>query len=511
MKLTTKRIQTERKTKFDVEKLQETEERLQYQIEIENRFAVLEDEEEINWDYVKNSMIETAERTVGRSRRRRGNRWFNDECKTAAGRRKVTRIKWIEYRENMEKRRTYTEARNNASRINRRNKRFQIDRELEEIENNDRHGKTRAEFQGINKIRKGYQAKQGMIKNSTGDLLLDKEKVSERWVEHFRCLLNRPPPQEPVPATVENQLPLHGEEVEEPTREEVLLIIRSLKNNKAAGIDEISAELIKYGGRPLHEAMVKIVIGIWRREEMPLEWEEGMFLPIHKKGDRAECSNYRGICLLTVGYKIVTKLIYNRLKRYCEVMVGDYQSGFRTSRSTIDQIFTIRQIMEKCWEYDKETWHAFIDFKQAYDSIHRESMWRILREFRVPEKLLRLIDMCYRDMRCRVKIGAEVTDHFEVNNGLKQGCALSTLLFNLALEWVMRQTPVRNGIHLGDAVCDRLAHADVINVCGESLENISDSLIYFRDSAKQVGLEINQQKTKIMKVTRHNKILGKIR
>ena len=124
----------------------------------------------------------------------------------------------------------------------------------------------------------------------------------------------------------------------------------------------------------MHEAIVKIVFRIWRREEMPQEWEEGMFVPVHKKGDRAECNNYRGICLLTVGYKIITKLIYNRLKRHCEVIVGDYQSGFRTSRSTIDQIFIIRQVMEKCWEFDKDTWHAFIDFKQAYDSIHRESM-----------------------------------------------------------------------------------------------------------------------------------------
>ena len=114
-------------------------------------------------------------------------------------------------------------------------------------------------------------------------------------------------------------------------------------------------------------------------------------------------------------------------------------------------------------------------------------------------------------MRGRVKIGAEVTEPFEVNNGLKQGCALSTLLFNLVLEWVMRQTPERNGIHLGDAVCDRLAYADDIDFCGESLQDIDESLLHFRDSAKQVGLEINQQKTKIMKVTRHDKILGNIR
>ena len=115
----------------------------------------------------------------------------------------------------------------------------------------------------------------------------------------------------------------------------------------------------------MHESIAKIESKIWRREEMPQQWGEEIFVLVHKKGDRAECSNYRGICLLTFDYKILTKLIYNRLKRHCKMLVGDYQSGFRTSRSAIDQIFVIRQVMEKCWEFDKDTWLAFIDFKQA--------------------------------------------------------------------------------------------------------------------------------------------------
>ena len=281
LKLATKRTRVEGKAKIDVEKLKEAEERLQYQIEVDNRFAALEDEGEENWEYVKRSMVEAAERSVGRSRRRRRNGWFNGECKNAADKRKKTRMKWIEDRGNMEKRRIYTGARNEACRINRRNKRLQIDRELEQVENSNRHGNTRAEFQGINNIRKGYQARQGMIKNSNGDLLITKEEISERWAEHFVSLLNRPPPQEPVPLMDEIEMLIYEEEVEEPTTEEILSTIRGLKNNKAAGIDEITAELIKYGGRRLHDAMAKIVIRIWRREEMPPEWEEGMFIPVH--------------------------------------------------------------------------------------------------------------------------------------------------------------------------------------------------------------------------------------
>ena len=183
---------------------------------------------------------------------------------------------------------------------------------------------------------------------------------------------------------------------------------------------------------------------------MPEKWEEGVMVTVHKKGDRTICANYRGICLLTIGYKILTKILYIRLNIYCERELGEYQAGFRRERSTIDQIFILRQILEKYWEFNKESWHIFIDFKQAYDSVHRESLWKSLNYYQVPLKLNRLIQMCYRNMRCKVRVGGKLTESFEVTAGLKQGCPLSTLLFNLVLEWVMRQTPMGTSINLVD-------------------------------------------------------------
>ena len=79
----------------------------------------------------------------------------------------------------------------------------------------------------------------------------------------------------------------------------------------------------------------------------------------------------------------------------------------------------LRQLSEKYWEFDKEIWHVFVDFKQAYDSLHRPSMWYILCSFGIPEKLIRLIQMCYRNVRGRVKIGGEITEFFKIREGLK--------------------------------------------------------------------------------------------
>src|ERR1700744_1463482 len=85
------------------------------------------------------------------------------------------------------------------------------------------------------------------------------------------------------------------------------------------------------------------------------------------KGARVECKNYRGICLLNVSYKILVEITYDRLTIYAEGIVEDYQGGFRIDRSTSDQIFTIRQITEKAWEYSITIHQLFIDFQQEYD------------------------------------------------------------------------------------------------------------------------------------------------
>ena len=90
---------------------------------------------------------------------------------------------------------------------------------------------------------------------------------------------------------------------------------------------------------------------------------------------------------------------------YAEDIIGEYQAGFRHNRSTTDQIFTLRQVLEKRWEYAEETHILFIDFQQAYDSLHRESLWGILRLFGIPSKLIRLIQSLYRFTTSKVRTG----------------------------------------------------------------------------------------------------------
>jgi hypothetical protein len=119
-------------------------------------------------------------------------------------------------------------------------------------------------------------------------------------------------------------------------------------------------------------------------------------------------------------------------------MVG-HQCGFRRNRSTTDKILYIHQILEKKWEFNGTVHQLFIYFKKAYDSVRREVLYCILIEFLIPRKLFGLIKMCLNESYSTVRIGKLQSDKFPIQNGLKEGNALSPLLFKFALEYAIRR------------------------------------------------------------------------
>jgi hypothetical protein len=134
---------------------------------------------------------------------------------------------------------------------------------------------------------------------------------------------------------------------------------------KSPRSDQIPAELIQAGGEILLSAIHNLINSVWNKEELPDQWKESIIVPIHKKGDKTDCNNYRGISLLSTSYKIMSNILLSRLSPYIYEIIGDYQCGFRSNRSTTDQIFCIRQILEKKWEYNETVHQQFIDFKSV--------------------------------------------------------------------------------------------------------------------------------------------------
>jgi hypothetical protein len=144
----------------------------------------------------------------------------------------------------------------------------------------------------------------------------------------------------------------------------------------------------------------------------------------------------------------------------------------------------------------------FIDFKKAYDSVRIEVLYNILIEFGVPMKLVRLIKMCLNETYGKVRIGKHLSDSFPIQNGLKQGDALSPQFFNFALEYAIRKVQESqvglklNGTH------QLLAYVDDVNLLGDNIDTVEKNTETLIDASKEIGLEINIEKIKYILLSR---------
>jgi len=159
-------------------------------------------------------------------------------------------------------------------------------------------------------------------------------------------------------------------------------------------------------------------------------------------------------------------------------------------------------MLEKKWEYNEEVHQLFIDFKKAYDSVRRELLCKILLDFGIPKKLVRLIKMSLTETYSRVQVGENVSDRFPTRNGLKQGDALSPLFFNFALEYTIRRVHVnQEGLKL-NGILQLLAYVNDVNILGRSIHMLKENAEALVAATREIGLEISADKTKYMVMSR---------
>jgi hypothetical protein len=228
-------------------------------------------------------------------------------------RRKWDKLKWLQDpREGNED--NLSNVRRKASRHFRNKKREYLKDKINEIELNSKNKNIRDLHRGITEFKKGYQPKTNLVKDERSDFLVDHQKILTRWKNYLCQLLNV------QGAGGIRQTEIHTAEpfVHEPSATGVEITIRKLKRFKVPRSDQIPAELIQAGGEILHCKIHKLILLIWNKGELPHQWKVSFALPIHKKGDKTDCSNYRGISLLSTSYKIVSNVLLSRLIPYAD-------------------------------------------------------------------------------------------------------------------------------------------------------------------------------------------------
>ena len=219
---------------------------------------------------------------------------------------------------------------------------------------------------------------------------------------------------------------------------EVKWALESITMNKASGGDRIPIELFQILKDDAVKVLHSICQQIGKTQQCPQDWKRSVFIPIPKKGNVKECSNYCTIALISHTSKIKLKILKARLQQYMNRERPDVQAGFRKGRGTRDQTANICWIIGKAREFQKNIYFCFIDYAKAFDCVDHNKLWKILKEMGVPDYLTCLLRNLYAGPEATLRTGHGTTGWFQTGKGVHQGCISLTCLFNLYAEYLMQ-------------------------------------------------------------------------
>ena len=168
--------------------------------------------------------------------------------------------------------------------------------------------------------------------------------------------------------------------------------------------------------------------------QWPQDWKRSVFIPIPKKGNAKECSNYCTIAFISHTSKVMLKIIQARIQQYVNHELPDVQAGFRKGRGTRDQIANIDWIIKKAREF----YFYFINYAKAFDCVGHNKLWKIIQEMRISDHLTGLLRNLCAGQEATIRTRHGTTNWFQIGKGVHQGCILSPCLFNLYAEYIMK-------------------------------------------------------------------------
>ena len=300
-------------------------------------------------------------------------------------------------------------------------------------------GNAKAMYENIKKATGPPTSKVAPLKSKTGEIIKDQAEQLKRWIEHYLELYATINTVSSTALDDIPDMPLMEELDVIPTQEELSKAIDCLACGKAPGNDGIPPEALKNGKTVLLQPLHELLVLCWEQGYVPQELKDANIVTLYKnKGDKSDCNNYRGISLLSIVGKAFARVILTRLQSLAARVYPESQCGFRAGRSTIDMVFSIRQLQEKCREQQMPLYIAFVDLTKAFDLVSRNGLFQILEKIGCPPHLLTIIRQLHENMQGRVHFSGATSKAFPVSSGVKQGCELAPTLFAIFFSLLLR-------------------------------------------------------------------------
>ena len=166
-------------------------------------------------------------------------------------------------------------------------------------------------------------------------------------------------------------------------------------------------------------------------------WTLSLIITLLKKGNLQHCQNNRTTSFIRHPSQVMLRVILNRPKPQAEEIIDEEQAGFRGGRSTTEQIFNLRTMCEKYLQHQQNLYHVFIDFKKAFGRVWHAALLAAMRKYNINANLVRALEHLYENAIRAVHMNDSTGKWFRTTVGVRQGCLLSSTLFNIFLERIM--------------------------------------------------------------------------
>lgn len=491
-----KRIKRETLAKhIDIDKLKnpEVKEKISYKIEKELKTieARIQTEEEIQttWNAIKNKITDVQEQDIGFRKNNKKQEWMTQEILDLMSERRRNKTRPSQYkninkiirkkcREAKEK--LMSEKCQEIELLQEKYDTFNIHKNVKEMTGRTRKHQTTT------------------LRDSNNEIILGIEGKLRRWKEYVEELFDDDRPNKPPP---EDQVT--NEKAPEISKSEVIHAIKILKNRKATGPDKIHAEILKIIADNESKGLDLITLlfnKIYVTGRIPTDWLKSTFITIPKKTNSSQCDDYRMISIMSHVLKTFLRVIHTRIYKKCEYQINNTQFGFRNGFGTREALFALNVLTQRCKDMNVSVYACFIDYRKAFDCVNHQKMLQILRLTGIDEEDLRIITELYWHQTSKVKVEQENTDDILIKKGVRQGCVLSPLLFNLYSEAIFKEALEEDvgGIKINGTTINNIRYADDTLIMANNLIELQHMMDNVVQHSERFGLQLNVSKTKVI-------------
>lgn len=440
------------------------------------------------WENLKNAIVTSAKVTLGYQKEQPRSPWISDD---------TIALMEVRRRHKRDKNRSeYNRLRNLVNRRAKKDKQEWLGRCCDEIENSFERGNIEKSYNLIRKMFGRHVVRSNIIKSNDMKILMDNDEVADRWKEYVENLYNSAEGFEEIEK--EEDIPL--DELGPPiTFSEMERALHELKSKKAYGADDIPAELLQALDEEIKNTLFILINNIYITGKVPLDFKKSMMVMLPKKNNATRCDEYRTLSILSHVSKILTSTILRRIESRIDANLADDQFGFRRNRGTREAILCLRNIVEKSFQVNKRVYIAFVDLLKAFDRVNWNVLMQILKRINVDYRDRRIITELYKNQTAFIKVG-EKQREAAIKRGVRQGCNLSPLLFNIYIEQAINKCKEYcSGIKVNGVRVQMLRFADDIAIVAQDKRSLERALNTLHDILRnEYDMEINKVKTEVM-------------